>query len=269
MSNLSCLSSTLYIPLQGRVYADMIYPEIFSDPAARLAWTKVSDEIKSDIVFGQTEYTLLASAVRSKNMDFVIKKFLRKYEDGVVVNVGCGFENLYSRNDNGKAIWFNLDLPEVLEARSACFENREREYDLPFSMFDYRWIDEVKKISLAPVLFVVSGVFYYFEDDEVIDFINHLQRFDNASLIFDSVSTQGVKISKKYVDDLGKKDAGMKFCFDDLDEFISRLNFVPLKYKEARYYSYIRRFKGFPSDVLARFVFSDKMKMVKMIYIRI
>ncbi len=269
MSNLTCLSSTLYIPLQGRVYADMIYPEFFSDLSAYQAWMKIDDKIKAEIVLGQTEYTLLASAVRSKNMDFIIQKFLKRHEDAVIVNVGCGFEDLYSRNDNGKALWFNLDLPEVLDERRKYFPSKEREYELPFSMFDYKWIEEVKKQSNKPVLLVVSGVFHYFTRTKVLSFINHMRNFEDARIVFDTVSEQGLKISQKYVDDLGKADAGMKFGFNSLNDFVSELNFVPRSYKQARYYSYVRKFKGFPREMMARFSFSDKMNMVKMIYIRI
>ncbi len=269
MSNLTCLSTTLYIPLQGRVYADMIYPEIFSDLAASQAWMKIDDKIKSDLVLRQTEYTLLASAVRSKNMDFIIKKFLKKHADASIVNVGCGLEDLYSRNDNAKALWFNLDLPEVLDERRRIFDLREREYDLPFSMFDYKWVDEVKKRSNKPVLLVVSGVFHYFRRKKVLSFINNMQRFDDIRIVFDTVSEQGLKISQKYVDDLGKADAGMQFGFNSLNDFIAELSFTPRYYKQAKYYSYIRKFKGLPRDIISRFIISDEMNMVKMIYIRI
>ncbi len=122
MSELQTVSETLYVPLLGRMYASEHYPEILYDTAA----LSLSDRLPERIITmsGQNEYTYLASAVRSKNIDYDLTIFLNENPDGVIVNVGCGLETLYQRNDNGHALWFELDLPEVLELRGAIFPKR-------------------------------------------------------------------------------------------------------------------------------------------------
>lgn len=267
MSDFTSVSKTLYIPLQGRAYASIVYPEVFQDKKAESIWNKVPNDIKSSLVENQTDYTLLASAVRSNNADLYINRFLKSNKCGSVVNIGCGLEDFYYRNDNGLANWFNLDFKEVLEVRKQYYKHRDREHDLSYDMFDYRWIDEVKKVSDEPVLVVVCGVFHYFTESRVIDFLNAVNRIEKVEIVFDAVSTAGLKVAQKFVRDTGNEEAMMYFGFDILSEFINKLDFVPLSYSQMRYYSQVRKKNIFSADTMLRFSLSDKLGMIKMVHI--
>ena len=69
--NLSNVSETLYVPMAGRIYANHRFPHIISDDKLDLIEKRILESV--DIFRGQSEYTLLASAVRSKNIDEYIK----------------------------------------------------------------------------------------------------------------------------------------------------------------------------------------------------
>ena len=141
----------------GRIYASKNNKDILYDKTALSIEAKLSQRAIG--MEGQNEYTLLASATRSKNMDYYIGEFLRQYPKGDIVNAGCGLETMSYRNDNGTAFWFELDLPDVIELRKKYLPERERDIYLPYSMFDYSWMDEVKKVSgdiRRPVLVVAS-----------------------------------------------------------------------------------------------------------------
>ncbi len=217
MPELTTVSETLYVPLLGRIYASTFHPDILYDKKALEIKEKLPVVIRE--MPGQTEYTLLASAVRSTNVDHYVQAFLQTTPHGVIVNAGCGLESLYDRNDNGKAQWFELDLPNVLEHRREYFHENVRDHFLPFSMFDYAWVDEVRTIAKGPVLIVASGLFYYFEKDRIIDFIEHLSGFDSAQLVFDAVSSSGIKRSRQYMKKMGKQDAEMFFSVDSALDF--------------------------------------------------
>ena len=133
MKTLSAVSETLYVPLIGRIYATKFHPDILEDKSALAIEKKLPEAMRK--MPGQNEYTCLASAVRSRNIDEHIKTFLEVSPDGVIVNLGCGLETLYHRNDNGEAMWFELDLPEVLELRAQYFPEQPRNVYLPYSMF--------------------------------------------------------------------------------------------------------------------------------------
>lgn len=45
----------------------------------------------------------------------------------------------------------------------------------------------------------MSGVFYYFHEDEVVDLINHLVTFHNVCVVSDSTFSIGVKMPQYYM----------------------------------------------------------------------
>ena len=100
MSKLGVVEDTLFVPMLGRIYASEHYPQILYDKKALELKKKLpSDLIKQNM---QSQYTLLASASRSANMDRIIRTFLECRPDGVIVQLGCGLETTYHRCDNGK-----------------------------------------------------------------------------------------------------------------------------------------------------------------------
>lgn len=98
MSKLGVVEDTLFVPMLGRIYASEHYPQILYDKKALELKKKLpSDLIKQNM---QSQYTLLASASRSANMDRIIRTFLERRPDGVIVQLGCGLETTYHRCDN-------------------------------------------------------------------------------------------------------------------------------------------------------------------------
>ena len=90
MPELSVVSETLHVPLLGRIYTSKHDPKVLYDKAALALEPKLPASVEQ--VTGQNEYTYLASAVRSKNVDAAIGVFLAEHPRGTVVNVGCGLE---------------------------------------------------------------------------------------------------------------------------------------------------------------------------------
>jgi O-methyltransferase involved in polyketide biosynthesis len=267
MPELTTVSETLYVPLLGRIYASTHCPDILYDKMA-LNIMKQFPEKTTDMS-GQTEYTLIASAVRSKNVDYYVQAFLSRHQNGVIVNVGCGLESLYDRNDNGKAQWFELDFPDVLKLRSEFFPENERDRYLPYSMFDYAWIDEVKAAAREPVLIVAAGLFYYFKEEQVIDFIEYLAGFDQVQLVFDAVSSSGIRGSRHYMKKMGRQDAEMLFSVDSAKALAAKITAGASVVEERKFYSLTDlRSKISPATKL-KMRFSDAFKMVKMVHLRI
>jgi O-methyltransferase involved in polyketide biosynthesis len=267
MPELSALSDTLYVPLLGRIYASKYHPDILNDEAALSLWDQLP-KVVQEMPF-QTEYTQLASAVRSLNMDHYIKAFLAKNPKGSIIDLGCGLESLYERNDNGQAQWFELDLPEVLAERRKFFPPQERDHYLPYSMFDDQWIEEVLKISTQPVFIAAAGLFIYFQEEQVIEVIEQLSRFKQAQLVFDTVSALGIKISRSYVKKMGKQEATMYFSVGDPKTLMNRLPKTVKSIESQPYYRLVPRHSTITFPTRMKMAFSDVFNMVKMINIQI
>ena len=71
-----------------------------------------------------------------------------------------------------------------------------------------------------PTLIIVSGVFQYFHNDDVLTFIAGAKRvFANAELIFDATNTKGLEYTNRYVRKTGNESALMYCAIDDPTAF--------------------------------------------------
>ena len=85
---------------------------------------------------------------RTIMLDRQLKAIIRNAPDTVIVNVGAGFDDRFSRVDNGKILWFDLDLPDLIAARRKAFTERDRVTMIAGNALDSKWCDPVK-IALA------------------------------------------------------------------------------------------------------------------------
>lgn len=107
---------------------------------------------------------------RSIMLDRMVKNFIKKHPDCVIVNMGAGFDNRFSRVDNGCIFWFDLDLPDSIEQRKKVYEERDRVVMLSGSVLDEAWCPqvaaEIQKRN-ARVLFLAEGLFMYLSLEEI------------------------------------------------------------------------------------------------------
>ena len=142
MPEFSALENTLFIPMLGRIYASEHFRNILYDETA----LSLKDALPKDLADkgSQSQYTLLASASRSANMDRYVQSFLRRKPGGVIAELGCGLETTYYRNDDGHTRWYAVDLPDVLEYREALLPKPQRQACLAGDAFSGDWIRRIR-----------------------------------------------------------------------------------------------------------------------------
>ncbi len=261
------IEETLFVPMRGRVFASENFKDILYDQKALEIADKIPDRYMDYSV--ESEYTLLASAVRSKNIDILVQNFLERNPKGCIINIGAGLETTYFRNNNNLATWFELDLEEVADLRKTILGENEKDKILAYSMFDYEWIEKVKQEHEGPYLIISSGVFYYFKMEEILNLLNNLNNFDNSvEVIFDCVSKIGIKFTRKHMKNIGKEDATMYFYVDDAETIVKKID--NSKLIECRdYYSKIDNMNNMKLMTKISMKVSDLFHMVKMIHIKI
>ncbi|MDO3399909.1 class I SAM-dependent methyltransferase [Mycolicibacterium neoaurum] len=109
---LGSVQEALLIPLYGRA----------RDAAARhplLGDRRAADLVaKVDYDFSRmTGPSLPGSVIRTSIFDGWVAEFLTEYPSGTVVELGAGLNTRFDRLDNGRASWFDLDLPDVIALR--------------------------------------------------------------------------------------------------------------------------------------------------------
>ena len=226
-----------------------------------------SDLIKQNM---QSQYTLLASASRSANMDRIIRTFLERRPDGVIVQLGCGLETTYHRCDNGKTHWYAMDLPHVIEYRRGLLPEPERELYISGDAFAKDWIKKVRNDVLdAPILVTAGGLFHYFEEHKVIALLRMIEQFGNMEVVFDTVNKRGMTMmKKKYMKQVGHADAQMFFYVDSAEELAAKIGGNVKVIAEEPYYRYIPK-NGLKLSTKVSMTVSDQFKMVKMIHLKL
>ena len=264
MQKLGVLEDTLFIPMLGRIYASEHCPQILYDKKALELKNKLPlDLIKQN---KQNQYTLLASASRSANMDRFIRSFLERRPDGVIVQLGCGLETTYYRCDNGRTRWYAVDLPHVIDYRRELLPELERETYLAGDAFSEDWI---RQFPDAPILVTAGGLFHYFEENKVVALLRTMGQFGNMEVVFDTVNKKGMAMmQKKYMKQVGHADAQMFFFVDAAKELAAKIGSNAKVIAEEPYYRYIPK-NGLKLSTKVSMAVSDQFKMVKMIHLKL
>ena len=115
---------------------------------------------------------------RTIMLDRQLKDIIKKAPDTVVVNIGAGFDSRFSRMDNGKIFWFDMDLPDSIAARRKAFEEHERVCMIAGNALESDWCAAVKEKligrSSKPV-FIAEGLFMYLTLDQIRTLLNVLK----------------------------------------------------------------------------------------------
>ena len=265
MPDFSTVEDTLFVPMLGRIYASEHFPHILHDKKALELKPRLPENLKGQDT--QTQYTLMASAVRSTNMDRYIQDFMKRNPDGIIVQLGCGLETTFFRNDNGKNLWYEVDLPDVINYRRELLGESDRDHCIAADAFGEDWIKAVRTEHPAePILVTASGLFYYFEEKTVLDLFQSLNKYGNIEILFDTVNSTGMKQMSKYMKQVGHADASMYFYVDKAQDVAEKIGGRVLK--EEPYYAHTEK-KGLKFMTSASMRVSDRFMMVKMVHLKL
>ena len=267
MPKFNAVENTLFSPMLGRIYASEHFQNILYDEKA----LSLKDALPKSLAEtgSQNQYTLLASASRSANMDRYIRDFLRRKPGGVIAELGCGLETTFYRNDDGHTRWYAVDLPDVMEYRKTLLPEPERQTYFAGDAFSDDWIRQIRiDAPDAPVLVTAGGLFHYFEEEKVLALLRMLQSFGNMEVVFDSVSKSGMDMMrKKYMKQMGHADARMFFYVDSVAALARKIGIDARAIAEEPYYRHIDK-AGLKLSTKLSMNVSDRFCMVKMVHVK-
>ncbi len=263
-AELGVVEDTLFVPMLGRIYA--------SENCKNILYDKKALELKSSLPKSviendrQTQYTYLASASRSANMDRYIADFLKKNPDGIIVQLGVGLETTFYRCDNGHTKWYGVDLPNVIEYRKTLLPEHERETYIAGDALKEDWIKSIREEHpKEPILVTASGLFYYFEKEAVLDLMRMLGRFGRVEILFDVVNKSGMTmIQKKHMKTVGHEDAKMYFYANSARELASEVGPGVKVLADDKFFDHFSK-SGLQLTTKISMGVSDLLSMVKMV----
>lgn len=266
MSKFKGVADTLFIPLTARIYMSRRFPQYFYDAKALELESVLPD---NSIEKKSSEYTMVASVARYYNLDEMAKKFIAAHPRCNIVNLGCGLETAYFRIQNPAVMFYEMDLPEVIEVRKKVLGEQVNEKLIAGDLFDLKWADEVEDITL-PTLLIVSGVFEYFHEEEILSFIKKAKAvFDDAELIFDATNSTGIKYTNKYVKKTGNTSAMMYFYVDDCEAFAKKAAVKLIEWRP--FYTAARKMIGKKTGLYTRIAMKvcDDQARAKLLHLKL
>lgn len=115
---------------------------------------------------------------RTIMLDKQLKQIISKEPDTVIVNVGAGFDDRFSRIDNGKIVWFDLDLPDAIAARKKAFSENDRVTMIAGNALEDDWcklVREAVDVKGTKPVFIAEGLFMYLTMEQIELFLNILK----------------------------------------------------------------------------------------------
>lgn len=249
------VADTLFINLFMKCFEHRKPNGFYKDPeACRLVEAVDYDFSK----FEKGKMSSVSIAVRAKYFDDVTEEFIRSKPDPVVVFVGCGLDARYHRLDvklREKAIFYELDLPEVMQLRKSLLPGSGNDILLPGSMLETDWMDTLREAHpSSSFLFTMEGVCIYFEKETVKRVMRELSlRFPDSKVAFDAISSWLCR-NQKRISGTKIVMAPMKLALDDEREVDSWVD--NLRLESCRFYTDFKEIRraGFFLNILFRMV---------------
>jgi O-methyltransferase involved in polyketide biosynthesis len=195
------IASTSFITLYCHALETLSDNPILSDPKSVVIMTELNktlslseNTLDRTLVAGRLDRKLVVHiAIRAKKYDEYARDFLERFPGGVIVNIGCGLDSRFLRIDNGRAIFYDLDLPEIIGIRKIFFEETERYHLIASSVLDSGWMGAVRQHK-GPFLFMAEGVFMYLDKDDVRSLVVKIQEtFPGSELVCEVVNSLWLK----------------------------------------------------------------------------
>lgn len=181
---------TLLIPLCSKAIESRQPNPIFFDQKS----LDMLDRIKYDFPrLKVPRKTSLMVCMRAAKIDDYARSFLSQHPEGIVLHLGCGLDSRFSRVDNGQVIWFDLDMPDVIELRRKFYDESNRYHMIASSVTDFSWAD-ILPLHAQPALVIAEGLLMYLKEEDVKTLFQKLhQKIPGSSIVFDAFSTMTVK----------------------------------------------------------------------------
>jgi O-methyltransferase involved in polyketide biosynthesis len=182
----SPVAASLYLTFGGRVLDARSPRSVLRDTTA--------SEIAEKIGYDTARFALPATkvfdvAVRAKMLDDVVRGFVARHLDAVVVDLGAGLDTRAWRVAAPPTVdFYDIDLPEVIEARRQVMPERANVHAVAADLTDSNCLDAVP--GDRPAVIVADGLVPFLSQDDLVALLRRLTgQFPSGELAFNSYST--------------------------------------------------------------------------------
>jgi methyltransferase (TIGR00027 family) len=213
---LTNVSKTAIATLRCHVLESKKERPIINDPMAEYCLNRLallaSDEDKYGVINRKLSPVLTSHiAIRARKYDNIVNDFISRNPDCTVINLGCGFDTRFWRINNQKCIFYELDLPEVIEAKKEILKDKLEYEMIGCSILDTSWIQKVISKGNSNILLVAEALFMYLPKSDVINLFRiFTERFSHSQIILEVATEKYTRgVWKKIVIHKMKRELGL------------------------------------------------------------
>jgi len=212
------IADTLFITLYAKSTETKKKNPLICDPVACRLVEKIDYDFSR---YKNKTASSVGVALRASHFDRVVTQFIKTRRNPVVVLIGCGLDARVQRIGSiaGKAVFYELDIEEVINIRKRLLPPAENEHYIAGSMLATEWMDELRaKHPSGDFIFIIEGVLMYFsEADNKFVFRALARRFRRAEIHFDMLN-KWMSARSSIHDTVSKTNAKFAFGIDNEKE---------------------------------------------------
>lgn len=214
------ISETLLINLYFRSLENEVKEPILIDEFSGEIVKKIDYDFAK---FESGDLSRVGVIIRAKFIDDALVKFAKDNDEVVIVQVGAGLDTRPLRLESvcPNAIFYDLDLPDVIALRDKLMPKAKKNFSISSSMLETAWMDELKaKHPNAKFAFALEGVAMYFEKEVFKEFFLNLARRFEGIVALDLINNFAAKMDSRKHDTLKfmKKAVVFKMGIEDPSE---------------------------------------------------
>ncbi|MFI5611484.1 class I SAM-dependent methyltransferase [Amycolatopsis sp. NPDC051903] len=191
----TAVENSLYLTLDGRVLDSRAPRPVLGDPtAAGVAEALGHDSTTAPLVKSQ----VFDIAVRSRILDDVVRSFVARHPDAVVLELGAGLDGRIERVRPPSTVdWYDLDLPAVVAARERLLPAHPNVHPIAADLTEPGWLDRLPEGR--PAVAVADGLVAFLPQDAFVALLSGLaHRFPEGEIAFNSYTRFHVWAIKHY-----------------------------------------------------------------------
>ncbi len=130
-------------------------------------------------------------------LDRMVKKYLEKNANTVVINIACGLDTRCYRMKEKYLRWYNVDLPETMKIRSQFLTENGPVYQIAKSAMDESYVDDIDYHG-ENILVIIEGLTMYLCEKDIRKMFAIIGKsFQKATVMVETMSHFVVKHMKE------------------------------------------------------------------------
>jgi O-methyltransferase involved in polyketide biosynthesis len=136
------------------------------------------------------------AAVRAKVLDQMVRRFVLRQPDALVLDLGAGLDGRISRvNPPPSVEWYDVDFPGVIALRRQLLPQPVNVHNVGADVTDADWLGDIP--TERPAMIVADGLVLFLRQDDLVSLLNRLTaHFPGGELALNAYTTWAIWMFK-------------------------------------------------------------------------